>query len=111
VHSEERVLPGNLAEMNEFESHASNTARYLITCHLPEVRIHLPSKQFLEALYNRFLNVFENICMYTKYKKVFTFGTYLVLFSLCIFDPDSVWIWQCGSQPLLLQSTKPMPSL
>lgn len=52
--SEEHVLPGSMTEMNEFESHASNTTRYLVTGHLPEVKIHLPSKNFLEALYNRY---------------------------------------------------------
>ena len=54
IHSEERVLPGSVTEMNDFEAHASNTARYLITGRLPEVRLHLPSKHFLETLYNRY---------------------------------------------------------
>ena len=62
IHSEEHVLPGSLAEMNEFESHAFNTARYLISGHLPEVRIHLPSKQFFEALYNRYRSMEMAIC-------------------------------------------------
>lgn len=53
VHSEELVLPGTVSEMDEFEQFASNTACYSINCTMPEVRVHLPNKHFLETLYNR----------------------------------------------------------
>ncbi len=40
--------------MEEFEQFASSTSRYSVKCELPEIRIHLPSKHFLETLYNRY---------------------------------------------------------
>ena len=54
VHSEELVMPGSLREMAEFEQHAISLTRCSVTCTLPSVNIHLPSKGFLETLYNRF---------------------------------------------------------
>jgi len=54
VHSEELVMPGSSREMAEFEQHAVSMTRCSVTCTLPSVNIHLPSKAFLETLYNRF---------------------------------------------------------
>ena len=54
VHSEELVLPGTVEEMKEFADFASSMTRYHLDCFFPEVRIHLPSKRFLETLYNRY---------------------------------------------------------
>lgn len=51
--SEELVLPGTITEMNSFKQAVSSTAHYCVNCLLPEVRVHLPSKHFLETLYNR----------------------------------------------------------
>ena len=53
VHSEELVMPGSSREMAEFEQHATALARCAVRCTLPSVHIHLPSKGFLETLYNR----------------------------------------------------------
>lgn len=54
-HSEELVLPGTVEEMKEFADFASSMARYHLDCFFPEVRVHLPSKRFLETLYNRYI--------------------------------------------------------
>lgn len=54
LHSEQLILPGTVTEMKEFADFASSTARYHVNCFLPEVRVHLPSKRFLETLYYRF---------------------------------------------------------
>ena len=53
VHSEELVMPGSSREMAEFEQYATSLARCTVRCTLPSVHIHLPSKGFLETLYNR----------------------------------------------------------
>ena len=53
VHSEELIIPGSPEEMAEFEQHASSVAQYSVNCSLPSVNVHLPSKAFLETLYNR----------------------------------------------------------
>ena len=53
IHSEELILPGSVLEMDDFEQQASATACYSIKCCVPEIRVHLPSKHFLETLYNR----------------------------------------------------------
>ncbi len=54
-HSEQLVLPGSPQEMATFEQHASSLAQYAVRCTLPTVSIHLPSKRFLDTLYNRCL--------------------------------------------------------
>ncbi len=53
VHSEEFVFPGSVSEMKEFADCASSSAQYHLNCSFPDVRVHLPSKHFLETLYNR----------------------------------------------------------
>ena len=53
VHSEELVMPGSSREMAEFEQHATSLARCTVRCTLPSIHVHLPSKGFLEILYNR----------------------------------------------------------
>ena len=53
VHSEELVMPGSSREMAEFEQYATSLAHCTVRCTLPSVHIHLPSKGFLETLYNR----------------------------------------------------------
>ena len=61
VHSEELVLPGTIEEMTQFESHASSTAQYSISASFPSINIHIPSKRFLETLYNRYLQCCTHI--------------------------------------------------
>ena len=54
-HSEELVMPGDSEEMARFESVAMASAQYCVTCSIPFMSVHIPSKAFLENLYNRFV--------------------------------------------------------
>ena len=65
LHSEELVLPGTVEEMKEFADYASSSAHYQLSCFFPEVRVHLPSKHFLETLYNRYVCMDNGITMAT----------------------------------------------
>ena len=51
--SKQLVLPASQDEMNNYESHLSSTSHYTLSISLPTINIHIPSKEFLEALYNR----------------------------------------------------------
>ena len=55
MHSEVLVLPGSGREMEEFERHAAAHAHYAVACTLPLVDVHIPSRKFLETLYNRWV--------------------------------------------------------
>ena len=52
-HTEQLVTPGSRSEMEEFEQFSSALSQYSVSLHLPTVCVHLPSKRFLEILYNR----------------------------------------------------------
>ena len=47
------VMPGEKAEIQEFQEKAVNNTLLLIDFSLPNVNVQLPSKSFLEVLYNR----------------------------------------------------------
>lgn len=90
AHSEELILPGSVSEMNDFEQHASTTACYSVSCCVPEIRVHLPSKRFLETLYNRsvhaLLEALGDIQLLTDY--------------LLIVTTSRVSSWEVGIFPL-----------
>lgn len=48
-------MPGDSKEMAQFESEAMASAKYCVTCSIPFLSVHIPSKLFLENLYNRFV--------------------------------------------------------
>ena len=48
-------MPGDSEEMARFESVAMASAQYCVTCSIPFLSVHIPSKAFLENLYNRFV--------------------------------------------------------
>ena len=50
------ILPGDEEEIQRFVDHASDTAKVSIVLNFPVVNIALPSKTFIENLYNRFGN-------------------------------------------------------
>ena len=52
-HTEHLVTPGNRDEMKEFEQFSSSLSQYHVIFNLPNMCLHLPSKQFLETLYHR----------------------------------------------------------
>ena len=47
------VMPGDRQEMADFQEKSVNNTKMLIELNLPNLKAHLPSKQFLELLYNR----------------------------------------------------------
>ena len=47
------VMPGEKAEIQEFQEKAVNNTLLLIDFSLPNVNVQLPTKSFLEVLYNR----------------------------------------------------------
>ncbi|KAL5463584.1 hypothetical protein EMCRGX_G032495 [Ephydatia muelleri] len=54
IHAEELVTPGTRKEMEEFEQYTVSRSRIAVTCTIPSLRVHLPGKEFLEILFNRF---------------------------------------------------------
>ncbi|XP_071797968.1 autophagy-related protein 2 homolog A-like isoform X2 [Asterias amurensis] len=52
--SEQMVMPGDLDEMREFSDKAMSNARIVMDLVIPSINILLPSKDFMELLYNRF---------------------------------------------------------
>ncbi|XP_022099406.1 autophagy-related protein 2 homolog B-like isoform X2 [Acanthaster planci] len=52
--SEKMVMPGDQEEMREFSEKAIGSARIVVDLVAPSVNILLPSKDFVELLYNRF---------------------------------------------------------
>ncbi len=51
--SEQMVMPGDLDEMREFSDKAISNARIVMDLVIPSINILLPSKDFMELLYNR----------------------------------------------------------
>lgn len=57
-------MPGNPQEMAEFEQHASPLSRLSLSASLPSLHLHLPSKTFLQTLYNRYITAgWKAVCL------------------------------------------------
>ncbi|KAJ3613032.1 hypothetical protein NHX12_019288 [Muraenolepis orangiensis] len=54
--NEEMVIPGDVAEMTEFQEKTTNNSRFILELCLPDVQLTLPSKAFYERLHNRINN-------------------------------------------------------
>ncbi|KAF7201886.1 autophagy-related protein 2 homolog B isoform X1 [Nothobranchius furzeri] len=54
--NEEMVIPGDVAEMTEFQEKTMNTSRFVLELCFPNVQLTLPSKAFYEKLHNRINN-------------------------------------------------------
>lgn len=48
------VIPGDVAEMTEFQEKTMNNSRFILELYLPNVQLALPSKPFYEKLHNRY---------------------------------------------------------
>ncbi|XP_017272088.1 autophagy-related protein 2 homolog B isoform X2 [Kryptolebias marmoratus] len=54
--NEEMVIPGDVADMTEFQDKTMNNSRFVLELCLPNVQLALPSKPFYEKLHNRINN-------------------------------------------------------
>ncbi|XP_066550604.1 autophagy-related protein 2 homolog B isoform X1 [Amia ocellicauda] len=54
--NEEMVIPGDVAEMIEFQEKTMSNSRYILELSLPNVELSLPNKAFYEKLHNRINN-------------------------------------------------------
>ncbi|XP_077394186.1 autophagy-related protein 2 homolog B isoform X2 [Festucalex cinctus] len=54
--NEEMVIPGDVAEMTEFQEKSMNNSRFVLELCFPNVQLALPSKAFYEKLHNRINN-------------------------------------------------------
>uniref|UniRef100_A0A3Q1H0K3 Uncharacterized protein n=1 Tax=Anabas testudineus TaxID=64144 RepID=A0A3Q1H0K3_ANATE len=54
--NEEMVIPGDVAEMTEFQEKNMNNSRFILELCFPNVQLALPSKAFYEKLHNRINN-------------------------------------------------------
>lgn len=56
------VIPGDVAEMTEFQEKTMNNSRFILELCFPNVQLVLPSKGFYEKLHNRYriVNMTEN---------------------------------------------------
>uniref|UniRef100_A0A673BBX3 Autophagy related 2B n=1 Tax=Sphaeramia orbicularis TaxID=375764 RepID=A0A673BBX3_9TELE len=54
--NEEMVIPGDVAEMTEFQEKTMNNSRFILELCFPNVQLALPSKGFYEKLHNRINN-------------------------------------------------------
>eukprot|EP00064_Thunnus_orientalis_P010090 superscaffoldBa00001335_g10116 len=54
--NEEMVIPGDVAEMTEFQEKTMNNSRFILELCFPNVQLSLPSKAFYEKLHNRINN-------------------------------------------------------
>ncbi|XP_028293299.1 autophagy-related protein 2 homolog B [Gouania willdenowi] len=54
--NEEMVIPGDAAEMTEFQEKSMNNSRYVLELSFPNVQLVLPNKAFYEKLHNRINN-------------------------------------------------------
>ncbi|KAG7238569.1 hypothetical protein INR49_030842 [Caranx melampygus] len=54
--NEELVIPGDVAEMTEFQEKTMNNSRFILELCFPNVQLALPSKAFYEKLHNRINN-------------------------------------------------------
>lgn len=48
------VIPGDVAEMTEFQEKTMNNSRFILELCFPNVQLVLPSKAFYEKLHNRY---------------------------------------------------------
>lgn len=49
------VIPGDVAEMTEFQEKTMNNSRFILELCFPNVQLVLPSKAFYEKLHNRYV--------------------------------------------------------
>ena len=56
-------MPGTKEEMDHFEQHTVSRSRCAVTCTIPSLRVHLPSKEFLEILFSRYVCVWVCGCV------------------------------------------------
>ncbi|KAM7402973.1 hypothetical protein PAMA_003750 [Pampus argenteus] len=54
--NEEMVIPGDVAEMTEFQEKTMNNSRFVLELCFPNVQLVLPNKAFYEKLHNRINN-------------------------------------------------------
>ncbi|XP_041131131.1 autophagy-related protein 2 homolog B-like isoform X6 [Polyodon spathula] len=54
--NEEMVMPGDVAEMTEFQEKTMSNSRYILELSLPNVELALPNKAFYEKLHNSRIN-------------------------------------------------------
>lgn len=54
--NEEMVIPGDVAEMTDFQEKTMNNSRFILELCFPNVQLILPSKTFYEKLHNRINN-------------------------------------------------------
>ncbi|XP_061598995.1 autophagy-related protein 2 homolog B-like [Cololabis saira] len=54
--NEEMIIPGDVAEMTEFQEKTMNNSRFILELCFPNVQLLLPSKPFYEKLHNRINN-------------------------------------------------------
>uniref|UniRef100_A0A7N8WN19 Autophagy related 2B n=1 Tax=Mastacembelus armatus TaxID=205130 RepID=A0A7N8WN19_9TELE len=54
--NEEMVIPGDVAEMTEFQEKNTSNSRFILELCFPNVQLALPSKAFYEKLHNRINN-------------------------------------------------------
>uniref|UniRef100_A0A673ZB42 Autophagy related 2B n=1 Tax=Salmo trutta TaxID=8032 RepID=A0A673ZB42_SALTR len=54
--NEEMVIPGDVAEMTEFQEKTMSNSRFILELCLPNVQLSLPNKAFYEKLHNRINN-------------------------------------------------------
>ncbi|KAJ7988630.1 hypothetical protein DPEC_G00311210 [Dallia pectoralis] len=54
--NEEMVIPGDVAEMTEFQEKTMSNSRFILELCLPNVQLSLPNKGFYEKLHNRINN-------------------------------------------------------
>ena len=83
------VMPGDKAEIQEFQEKAVNNTLLLIDFSLPNVNVQLPTKSFLEVLYNRLVC----LVMWTRLRLIYirakakstSLPTCCIVFNLCIY--------------------------
>uniref|UniRef100_A0A8D0CVJ8 Autophagy related 2B n=1 Tax=Sander lucioperca TaxID=283035 RepID=A0A8D0CVJ8_SANLU len=54
--NEEMIIPGDVAEMTEFQEKTMNNSRFILELCFPNVQLVLPNKAFYEKLHNRINN-------------------------------------------------------
>lgn len=76
------VIPGDVAEMTEFQEKTMNNSRFIVELCLPNVQLVLPSKAFYEKLSNRYRTKGVKIKLLNIYKRresnIFTFRNVLM---------------------------------
>lgn len=59
------VIPGDVAEMTEFQEKTMNNSRYIVELCFSNVQLVFPSKAFYEKLHNRYKMATEEIRVIT----------------------------------------------